>query len=142
ELDDGGGALPPASAGLVASYAEEEVANPDGVASDLARLDKWARSIPRPAVAAPLPSVRPSSPSTVHEPLFGSGQEAAAQEALLLGPVTGMWSERAAWLFVQLAKACDLEAVLIPGYWKGAGTVPPGDCLAAHNHCWAGGQKV
>ncbi|KAL6759074.1 hypothetical protein V8C86DRAFT_2581696, partial [Haematococcus lacustris] len=64
ELDDGGGALPPASAGLVASYAEEEVANPDGVTSDLARLDNWARSIPRPAVAAPLPSVRPSSPST------------------------------------------------------------------------------
>ncbi len=37
----------------------------------------------------------------------------------------GAWAERAAWLFVQLARACQLEAVSIPGFWRN-GTLPPG----------------
>jgi hypothetical protein len=66
-----------------------------------------------------------------------------AQELLLLGlgdaAITGTWAERAAWLFVQLAQACELEAVLISGFWKGDKTIRPGKPIVAHNHCWAGG---
>jgi hypothetical protein len=68
--------------------------------------------------------------------------QGAGLEALLLGwgrqAVTGTWAERAAWLFVQLCRACELEAVLIPGFYRGDGSVRPGQVLAAHNHCWAG----
>ncbi len=48
----------------------------------------------------------------------------------------GAWAERATWLFVHLARACELEAVMIPGYWKN-GVLPPGVRIEAHNHCWA-----
>jgi len=48
----------------------------------------------------------------------------------------GAWAERASlsWLFLQLARACRLEAVSIPGYWRN-GTLEPGTHLRAHNHC-------
>lgn len=34
---------------------------------------------------------------------------------------TGTWSERAALLFVSLAKACHLEAVTVSGFWRHEG---------------------
>ncbi|KAG1668378.1 hypothetical protein FOA52_004887 [Chlamydomonas sp. UWO 241] len=91
---------------------------------------------------------------SVSQPLFGTGEHAATAELALLGGAAaassgdgeappsdsiagrGAWAERAAWLFVQLARACELEAVVIPGYWKD-GTLAPGGRLIAHNHCWA-----
>jgi len=80
----------------------------------------------------------PGATARVDAPLFAS----EAQELLLLGygdaAITGTWAERAAWLFVQLARACELEAVLISGFWKGDGIIRPGRPIAAHNHCWAG----
>lgn len=36
---------------------------------------------------------------------------------------TGTWSERAALLFVSLAKACHLEAVTVSGFWRHEGCV-------------------
>lgn len=41
-------------------------------------------------------------------------------------------------LLVQLVLACHMEAVQLSGYWKagGAGSVQPGERLAAHNHSW------
>ena len=43
ELDDGGGALPPPSAGLVASQAEEE--RTDSLDAEFLRVDAWAKSL-------------------------------------------------------------------------------------------------
>jgi hypothetical protein len=85
---------------------------------------------------------------SVTEPLFGeesggnSMSNGEVAELALLNAArnasggAGAWSERAAWLFVQLVRACHLEAVLIPGYWRN-GTLPPGSRFEAHNHCWA-----
>ena len=56
------------------------------------------------------------------------------EETLLYG-VTGTWSERVAALFVAMAKACHLEAVMVPGYWR-HDNIAPGQELTAHNHCW------
>ncbi len=58
-------------------------------------------------------------------------------ERLLIRGQKGTWAERAATLFILLAKACELEAVIIPGYCKTLG-LTPGQTIAAHNHCWAG----
>ncbi|GLC73170.1 hypothetical protein PLESTF_001343000 [Pleodorina starrii] len=52
-------------------------------------------------------------------------------------PGSGTWAERVARLFTLLCRACELDAVPIPGYWKHA-RLAPGDRVAAHNHCWAG----
>ena len=57
---------------------------------------------------------------SVSAPLFAN----PGLELALLGGMKGTWSERAAWLFTQLARACELEAVLIPGYWRGLGLMP------------------
>ncbi|KAG2425801.1 hypothetical protein HXX76_013426 [Chlamydomonas incerta] len=102
----------------------------------------------------------------VEAPLFGPTAQAAAIERLLLGsggggeppppppapqmpgaplapppppplPGGGTWSERVARLFTLLCRACELEAVPIPGYWKHP-DLPPGSRVHAHNHCWAG----
>ncbi|MEW5311362.1 MAG: hypothetical protein WDW38_003083 [Sanguina aurantia] len=64
-------------------------------------------------------------------PLFRS----PAVESALLGGVGGNWAERVAWLFTTLARACELEAVTINGYWKD-GELLPGERVYAHNHCW------
>ena len=69
---------------------------------------------------------------SVSAPLFP--QHADLEEALLYG-VIGTWSERVAALFVSMAKACHLEAVMVSGYWRHDG-VPPGHVLLSHNHCW------
>lgn len=61
----------------------------------------------------------------------------APAEAALVGDVGGTWSERAATLFSRLARACELEAVTVPGFWKGTGTITPGTSISAHNHCWS-----
>lgn len=48
ELDDGGGALPPTSAGLIASTAEEETEGGKAggwLEAALVRVDAWARSV-------------------------------------------------------------------------------------------------
>ncbi|KAG2447532.1 hypothetical protein HYH02_007456 [Chlamydomonas schloesseri] len=101
----------------------------------------------------------------VEAPLFGPGAQAAAIERVLLGngeapppppapapplpgaplapppapplPGGGTWAERVARLFTLLCRACELEAVPIPGYWKHP-ALPPGSRVHAHNHCWAG----
>jgi transglutaminase/protease-like cytokinesis protein 3 len=52
--------------------------------------------------------------------------------------LTGTWAERATWLYCQLCHLMDLEAVLIPGYWKEAEGIVPGIVRVAHNHAWAG----
>lgn len=57
---------------------------------------------------------------------------------MLLGDSPGgTWAERVARLFTLLCRACELEAVPIPGYWKSP-AVRPGTRTHAHNHCWAG----
>lgn len=59
-------------------------------------------------------------------------------ERVLLGDSPGgTWAERVARLFTLLCRACELEAVPIPGYWKSP-AVRPGTRTHAHNHCWAG----
>ncbi|KAG2493820.1 hypothetical protein HYH03_008038 [Edaphochlamys debaryana] len=237
ELDDGGGAIPPLAAGLVASQAEEEAAADGTDRSALVRLDAWAASVRPESVLAPggslvsladqLASVcappRPVSVTAavvgaaaasasgggrsvgggtqsggagggggaaqlqrarvcwrwvvhhvastaklattwdVDQPLFGRTPQAVAIERVLLGdpsappsppppppiagapqapyvpppPPNGTWAERVARLFALLCRACELEAVPIPGYWKHA-ALPPGERVLAHNHCWAG----
>ncbi len=100
---------------------------------------------------------------SVDHPLFGAGEEAQIAELALLGakrrqmqeellashhrpPPTsdssstlsgGAWAERASWLFVELARVCGMEAVVIPGYWKN-GSLAIGQHVEAYNHCWAG----
>ena len=273
ELDDGGGAIPPPAAGLIASQAEEELA--ESLEADFLRVDAWAKYLAigngsspwwraasaaaaiahakaqRTAARGPsvvplrtvaerpeeeeeeeegggdkegmLSSSRPGSPSTlrkedpssphagdgaagaaplvcladqlssvcggsqvllaracwqwvasqtvsprredtwsVSEPLFGRSVSSGGDSGLsppevaelaLLGAATsgqdetsgdaeigcrggGAWAERCSLLFVQLARACELEAVSIPGYWRN-GTRPAGYRCESHNHCWA-----
>lgn len=69
---------------------------------------------------------------SVSAPLFPEHED--LEEALLYG-VSGTWSERVAALFVAMAKACHLEAVMVSGYWRHDG-VAPGRVLLSHNHCW------
>ena len=56
ELDDGGGALPPAAAGLLASRAEEEkdgsAIGDEGLRAAFAEVDTWARSLDAVSAAA------------------------------------------------------------------------------------------
>ncbi|KXZ48378.1 hypothetical protein GPECTOR_28g785 [Gonium pectorale] len=285
ELDDGGGAIPPLAAGLVASAAEEEQAMDGSDSSALLRIDAWAASIKpesllaagalssgarsvgslggtpgagtgtgaalvaladqlasvcvpvggstgpaavaaaaatpaAPAASGPhitgvgsgsmkaAPPPPPPGPNPmaqlqrarvcwrwvvthvapgasldrtwdVDAPLFGPGPAAAAVERLLLGggppppprspstpssmpssavvgsgggasavrppatapppapPGAGTWAERVARLFTLLCRACELDAVPIPGYWKHP-RLPPGERVHSHNHCWAG----
>ncbi|MEW5300249.1 MAG: hypothetical protein WDW36_003191 [Sanguina aurantia] len=76
-------------------------------------------------------SSAPDPPPQATPPLFRS----PAVESALLGGVGGNWAERVAWLFTTLARACELEAVTINGYWKD-GELLPGERVYAHNHCW------
>lgn len=69
---------------------------------------------------------------SVSAPLFP--QHPNLEETLLYG-VTGTWSERVAALFVAMAKACHLEAVMVSGYWRHDDSAP-GEGMASHNHCW------
>eukprot|EP00798_Chlamydomonas_sp_ICE-L_P019466 gene19466-26127_t len=85
-----------------------------------------------------VPPKQASEALSVEAPLFGPGPEAAAAEEKLLGGTTGTWAERAAWVFIQLSRGCELEAIIIPGFWKGGRTIPPGEGLIAHNHSWSG----
>ncbi|GLI64974.1 hypothetical protein VaNZ11_008382 [Volvox africanus] len=265
ELADGGGAIPPLAAGLVASQAEEEFAADGSERSTLLRLDAWAASIrpesllasggnlvmladqlssvcasPKAAssgaegagrsslqastssragrnsqgsqaaaaaagtdlqpqlqrarvcwrwvVTHVTPMARLENTWDVEAPLFGRPPQAAAVEHLLLSdrppspppgptpppgggpairrsptrssstarspspattarplatappttpPNWGTWAERVARLFTLLCRACELDAVTIPGYWKHA-ALAPGERVHAHNHCWAG----
>lgn len=75
--------------------------------------------------------MRPRNRSQATPPLFHS----TAVESALLGGVGGNWAERVAWLFTTLARACELEAVTINGYWKNEELLP-GERVYAHNHCW------
>ena len=45
EIDDGGGAIPPAAAGLVASTADEERAEGKALEASFVRIDAWAASL-------------------------------------------------------------------------------------------------
>lgn len=220
ELDDGGGALPPPEAGLIASGAEEEAVDHQGVATTYMRVDALVRATSPKAVLSglPMPSActscddpsatsstgdgmntgeQPAAPGPsdgashhvttrcagigliplanglmnnsqdqlqtakacfewvathitpppgglsgvqcVQAPLFADNDSDIGlnTEQLLLRNLKGTWAERAATLFVLLAKACELESVAIPGYCK-AFLDTPGDTLAAHNHMWAG----
>ena len=98
---------------------------------------------------------------SIHEPLFGRGggggvadggaSPSEVAEVALLSSVAasshvdgdgggggggGAWAERSAWLFVQLARACELEAAAVPGYWRD-GSRAPGARWDSHNHSWA-----
>jgi hypothetical protein len=52
---------------------------------------------------------------SVSAPLFKPESGGAWAEAALLGGTTGTWAERAVALFTQLARACEMEAVMISG---------------------------
>lgn len=84
---------------------------------------------------------RPGSAAAADASTAGSvtaaAPQAAAQDKDSGSASGGAWAEHAAWLFVQLARACELEAVIIPGFWKN-GVLPPGGRVEAHNHSWAG----
>ncbi len=93
------------------------------------------------------PPPKDEGPTSVTAPLFAPisaegddawGAMVRPPDYLLIRGQQGTWAERAATLFCVLAKACELEAVVIAGYCKGVGEGRVGETMAAHNHCWAG----
>lgn len=83
---------------------------------------------------AAYPEAEPSAVQSVTAPLFRQPGGEDLEDALLYG-AEGTWAERLALLYVALAKACELEAVAIEGFWRSEASWP-GDAIAAHNHCW------
>ncbi|EFJ49288.1 hypothetical protein VOLCADRAFT_90064 [Volvox carteri f. nagariensis] len=98
---------------------------------------------PPPGATAPSPTrnlsrstSRTPTASRTSSPPLATRNRAAAVTSFLTNSY-GTWAERVARLFTLLCRACELDAVPIPGYWKHSG-LAPGDRVHAHNHCWAG----
>ncbi|KAK9828639.1 hypothetical protein WJX72_001247 [[Myrmecia] bisecta] len=158
ELENGGGAPLPVSAGLAPSDRQDEQgcdftqveATVRGVPEDVLEkgtagiaeylLRKCAAQLDRAYavycwVVAHVQLPPHAKPGDCRAAVFAK-QYAALEEAFLGADAKGTWAEKVAGLFVRLAKACILEAVAIPGFWK-SGEFMPGDRCSTHNHCWA-----
>ncbi|WIA19886.1 hypothetical protein OEZ85_005786 [Tetradesmus obliquus] len=156
ELDDGGGAVPPTAAGLTPSRAEEECSCRDADVMFEA-IDAWASKdepwaqlqLARACYSWVVSHVQlprgcdVESGADVHTwdvglLFFGEEEEQQLLHQALLPGHSGTLAECVSQLLVQLVLACHMEAVQLSGYWKagGAGSVQPGERLAAHNHSW------
>ncbi|GMH43357.1 hypothetical protein BSKO_11279 [Bryopsis sp. KO-2023] len=161
ELDDGGGAILPTSAGMVASDGSDSCCEgPPYLQQDfeqvLAQANREAHSDGISGLAKFLSKgcsdhltlcmrvwswvarhVNPPDQTwQVGTPVFLA--EHNYLEELVSG-VSGMWSERVTWLFREILHCCDVPVVLISGYCK-TENIWPGERRAAHNHCWSAVQ--
>uniref|UniRef100_A0A061QPX4 Leucine-rich repeat and guanylate kinase domain-containing protein n=1 Tax=Tetraselmis sp. GSL018 TaxID=582737 RepID=A0A061QPX4_9CHLO len=158
ELDDGGGAIVPVSAGLLAATAShakddgETFSEADAFAKEITAemitkgVDSFGNHIIK-RLSSQLAIARacwtwllqnavkpPDSPCRVGSHVLC--EDMRPVEDMFLPEVgNGTYAERIARIYMSLCRACQLEANDILGYWKHGGLLP-GTWLASHNHCW------